>query len=57
MKPKFNWAGQSLINARKLAEARKIDKQRKKKVYNAERYADPVYREAILEKQKARAKK
>lgn len=57
MKPKFNWAGQSLINARKLAEARKVDKQRKKKVYNAERYSDPVYREAILERQKTRSKK
>lgn len=54
MKPKFNWAGQSLINARKLAEARKVDKQRKKKVYNAERYSDPVYRKAINERQRMR---
>lgn len=37
---------------KKLREARTEAKKRKKKVANAERYADPDYREAILEKQR-----
>jgi hypothetical protein len=54
MKPKFNWAGSSLNRQKKLREARTEAKKRKKKVYNAERYADPIYREAILEKQRTK---
>ena len=54
MKPKFNWAGSSLIRQQKLRDARKIATKRNKKVYNAERYSDPDYREAILEKQRTK---
>lgn len=52
MKPIFNWAGADLVRQQKLREARKVAQKRHKKVYNSERYSDPTYREAILEKQK-----